>query len=104
MTNYVQFSGDGKTLQGNIASISYDVDITGEAYTSENPKAPVYRIFAKSPRGKRVEIGGVWQKKNQSGGDYYQLTLTTGHGKFHANLGRYAGQDDDGLMAVIPWD
>ncbi|NKL24992.1 DUF736 family protein [Rhizobium leguminosarum bv. viciae] len=40
-------------------------------YNSENPKAPVYRLFAKSPRGKRIEIGGIWKKQNQSGGDYY---------------------------------
>ncbi|MCY1740709.1 DUF736 family protein [Ensifer sp. SL37] len=104
MTNYVRFSDDLKTLEGNIASICYDIDIAGEAYASGNPKAPIYRIFAKSPRGKRIEIGGVWRKKNQNGGEYYQLTVATGHGKFHANLGRHAGQDDDSLLAVIPWD
>ncbi|MCY1740619.1 DUF736 family protein [Ensifer sp. SL37] len=104
MTNYVRFFNGGKTLEGNVASICYDIDIAGEAYTSGNPKAPVYRIFAKSPRGKRIEIGVVWRKKNQYGGDYYQMTVATGYGKFHAKLGRHTGQDDDSLLAVIPWD
>ncbi|NTA59792.1 DUF736 domain-containing protein [Agrobacterium tumefaciens] len=104
LTNYVVFDNDGKGLKGNIASISYDIDIFGEAFASENPKAPAFKLFAKSPRGKKVEIGGVWRKENQLGGKYYQVSLSTGHGKFHANLGRYPGQEDDGLMAVIPWD
>lgn len=104
LTNFVLFDPEGKGLKGNIASISYDIDIFGERFTSENPKAPVFKLFGKSPRGKKVEIGGVWLKQNQNGGDYYQLTLATGHGKFHANLGRFPGQDDENLMVVIPWD
>ncbi|WP_172691181.1 DUF736 family protein [Rhizobium rhizogenes] len=102
-SNFIRF-GENGTLTGNIASISYDLDITGEEFTSTNPKAPVFRLFAKSPRGRRVEIGGIWQKKNQNDGDYYSLSINTGHGRLNANLGRYPGQDDDDLMAVIPWD
>ncbi len=104
LTNFVIFDPDGKGLRGNIASISYDIDIIGEPFSSENPKAPSFKLFAKSPRGKKLEIGGVWLKENQTGGKYYQITLSTGHGKFHANLGRYPGQEDNSLMAVIPWD
>ncbi|UXS05565.1 DUF736 domain-containing protein [Agrobacterium tumefaciens] len=104
LTNYVIFDKDGKGLRGNIASISYDIDIFGEQFASENPKAPAFRLFAKSPLGKKVEIGGVWLKLNREGGEYHQMTLSTGHGKFHANLGRFPGQEDDSLMAVIPWD
>ncbi|NTF52740.1 DUF736 domain-containing protein [Agrobacterium rhizogenes] len=104
LTNYVQFTDDGKTLKGNIASISYDIDIVGETYASDNPKAPAFRLFAKSPRGSRVEIGGIWKKRNQSGGEYFTLTVNTGYGKLNANLGRYPGHDDAELLAVIPWD
>ncbi|MBP2449784.1 hypothetical protein [Rhizobium leguminosarum] len=46
----------------------------------------------------------MWQRKKQSGGDYYSLSINTGHGRLNANLGRYPGQDDEDLMAVIPWD
>ncbi|CAN7718597.1 DUF736 domain-containing protein [Rhizobium rhizogenes] len=104
LTNYVQFAEDGKTLKGNIASISYDIDIAGQTYTSDNPKAPAYRLFAESPLGRRVEIGGIWRKQNQSGGDYFTLTVNTGYGKLNSNLGRYVGQNDEELLAVIPWD
>ncbi|MFW8584195.1 DUF736 family protein [Rhizobium beringeri] len=104
LTNYIQITREGVTLKGNIASIAYDFDIVGEAYTSDNAKAPVYRLFAKSPRGKRIEIGGIWKKQNQNGGKYHTLTVNTGYGKLSANLGRYQARDDEDLMAVIPWD
>jgi len=103
LTNFIRFNEDG-TLSGNIASIAYDIDITGEPFTSTNKDAPVYRIHAKSPRGRRLELGGIWRKKNQSGGDYLSLSVSTGHGRLNANLGRFPGQDDEDLMAVIPWD
>jgi len=102
-SNFIRFNEDG-TLSGNIASIAYDIDVAGEPYTSTNKDAPVYRIFAKSPRGRRVELGGIWKKKNQNGGDYLSLSVSTGHGRLNANLGRFPGQDDEDLMAVIPWE
>lgn len=103
LVNFIRFEENGK-LAGNIASMAYDLDIFGEAYQSTNPKAPVYRLFAKSPRGRRVEIGGIWEKENQNGGKYFSLSVSTGYGKLNANLGRFPGQDDEDLMAVIPWD
>ncbi|NTG05105.1 DUF736 domain-containing protein [Agrobacterium rhizogenes] len=84
LTNYVEFSKDRKSLRGNIASISYDIDIAGETYISENPKAPAYRLFAESPLGRRIEIGGIWEKQNQSGSNYYTLTINTGYTKLNA--------------------
>lgn len=104
LTNYIRFVEGGARLKGNIASIAYDVDVSGERYASGNPKAPAYRLFSKSPTGKVLEIGGVWKKQNQNGGDYFTLSVNTGYGKFNANLGRYPGQDDEDLMAIIPWD
>lgn len=104
LSNFVIIDSDGKGLKGNIASITYDSDFVGELFASENPKAPKYKLFASSPRGKKIEIGGVWLKHNRDGVEYHQLTISTGHVKFHANLGRYPGQENDSLMAVIPWD
>lgn len=101
--NFIKIEEDD-TLTGNLASLTFDIDITGEPVTSDNPKAPVYRLFAETPRHRRVEIGGVWKKTNRSGGDYYTLTVNTGFGRLNANLGRFPGQDDNSLMAVIPWD
>lgn len=100
LVNFIRFNDNG-TLSANIASIAYD--LSGEEFESTNAKAPAYRLFAMSPRGKRVEIGGIWKKQNKNGGDYFTLNVNTGYGKLNANLGRYPGQDD-ALMAVIPWD
>ncbi|CAN7714355.1 DUF736 family protein [Rhizobium sp. LjRoot98] len=102
LVNFIRFTETG--LSGNIASMAYDIDLTGEEISSTNPKAPVYRILAKTPRGRSVEIGGIWKKINQNGSGYYTLSVNTGYGRLNANLGRFPGQDDDDLMAVIPWD
>ncbi|CAK7261672.1 MULTISPECIES: DUF736 domain-containing protein [unclassified Shinella] len=103
LSNFIRVNEDN-TISGNIASISYDLDISGEPFTSTNAKAPLYRLFAKSPRGRRIEVGGIWKKKNQKGGGYLSLSVNTGHGRLNANLGRFPGQDDEDLMAVIPWE
>jgi uncharacterized protein (DUF736 family) len=68
MTDYANFIrfGENNTLTGNIASISYDLDITGKENRSTNPDAPVYRLFAKSSRGRQVEIGAIWQRKTRN--------------------------------------
>ncbi|RWG87171.1 DUF736 family protein [Mesorhizobium sp.] len=102
LVNFIKIDGDKVT--GNIASLSYDLDVTGEAIASNNPKAPVFRLFGKTPRGRRIEIGGIWKKKNQNGGAYYTLSVNTGFAKLNANLGRYPGQDDESLLAVISRD
>lgn len=102
LVNFIRFNEDN-SLSGNIASLAYDIDILGEAFESTNAKAPVYRLFTRSPRGRRVEIGGIWKRQNQNGGTYLTLAVNTGHGTLNANLGRYPGQDDEELMAVIPW-
>ena len=102
LVNYIKIDGD--KVAGNIATITFDIDVTGEPVHSENPAAPVYRLYGKSPRNRRIEVGGIWKKKNQNGGDYLSLSVSTGHGRLNANLGRFPGQDDEDLMAVIPWD
>lgn len=101
-TNFVQI--DAKGLTGNIASIAFDIDIVGEPVSSENENAPRYRVFTQSPRGRQVEIGAIWERLNRDGKPYFALSITTGHARFHANLGRYPGQDDETLYAVIPND
>ncbi|MBP2511553.1 hypothetical protein J2855_005209 [Agrobacterium tumefaciens] len=64
LVNFIRFNADN-TLTGNIASVAYDLDIFGEEFDSTNTKAPVYRLFAKTPRDRRVEIGGIWKKQNR---------------------------------------
>ncbi|MEK1853044.1 MAG: DUF736 family protein [Phyllobacterium sp.] len=102
LVNFIKINGD--KITGNVETLSFFVDITGEALVRNNDKAPVFRLFGKSPRGRLIEIGGIWEKENQKGGTYYSLGIKTGHGKFYANLGKHLGQDDETLYAVITND
>ncbi|MBA8904118.1 DUF736 family protein [Phyllobacterium sp. P30BS-XVII] len=104
LVNFIQINDNG-TISGNIATVAFDIDITGEKLNSDNPKAPVFKLFAKTPRGRKIEIGGIWEKTSVTKGTtYYTLSVNTGYDRLNANLGRYPGQDDSTLMAVIPWD
>lgn len=102
LTNYIRFNQDG-TFEGNIASWTYDYEISGEKFTSSHPDAPAFRVYAKSPRGRNVEVGGIWKKRNAQGGEYFNITIKSGEVDLKANLGRYPDQDDPDLMAIIPW-
>lgn len=100
LTNFI--SMDGESLSGNVATLAFDIDFKGEPVRSDNPDAPKFRLFAKSPRGRDIEIGALWQNMNREDKRYFSISLETGYGRFHANLGRYPGQDDETLYAVIP--
>lgn len=102
LINFIQI--DGNKITGNIATMAFDIDIEGEPLESDNEKAPIFRIFGRTPRGRRVQIGGIWQRLNQQDQPYMTLTVNTGHGPFYANLGRYPGQDDETVYAIIPND
>ena len=82
--------------------MSFDIDVTGESVDITSDKSPVFRLYAQSPRGRRIDVGGIWQRTNKDGNPYYSLTLNTGHSRWYANLGQYPGQDDPSLYAVIP--
>lgn len=100
LTNYIRF--DGNKLTGNIATLSFDIDIIGTELQSANEKLPLYRLYTLSPRGRKIEIGGLWQRMNCRNEPYYALMIDTGHSRWFANLGRYPGQDDESLYAAIP--
>jgi len=99
LSNFIRI--DGNKLVGNIATLAFDIDFTGVPLTSDNPAAPKFRLFSKSPRGKRIEVGALWENLNREDKPYYSVSINTGHGRFFANLGRYPGQDDEDLYAVI---
>lgn len=104
-TNIIKFNDDNIETSkgsGSISTLTFDIDVTIEPNNSDNPMAPTHRVFARSPRGKLVECGGVWKKENkETGADYYTLTIRDY--AFNANLGKAAGQDEDNVQAVIPW-
>jgi len=104
-TNLIKFHDDNIATSkgtGSISTLTFDVDISLTPNNSDNPMAPTHRIFARSPRGKEVECGGVWKKENkETGAEYFTLTIRDFN--FNANLGKAAGQDDETVQAVIPW-
>lgn len=105
LTNIITFENDNIETsigEGSISTLTFDIDVTIEPNTSSNPMAPSHRVFARSPRGKLVECGGVWKKQNQETSEDY-FTISIRDYRFNANLGQAAGQDDPSVQAVIPW-
>lgn len=105
ITNFIQFENDtieGSLGQGRISTLSHDIEIRAVPFISENEKAPTHRLFGKSPAGFELEVGAIWQGRNNRGGTKYTLFIK--QIGLNANLGRYAGQDDDSLQAIIPWE
>lgn len=104
-TNIIKFHNDDIATSkgvGSISTLTFDVDVTLEPNSSDNEMAPTHRVFARSPRGKMIEVGGVWKKFSKETGDAY-FTLSIREFGFNANLGKAAGQDDEQVQAVIPW-
>ncbi|MDX0840031.1 DUF736 family protein [Sinorhizobium medicae] len=105
ITNYIQFDGDNlETAKGAglISTIDRDMDIKVVPFESDNEKAPTHRVYARSPRGHDIEVGGIWKKENQDGKPYYTLSIRKL--RYNANLGRFPGQDDASLQAIIEWE
>ena len=98
--NFVKIE-DG-ILSGNFATLAFDVDVTGELMKCEQIQAPAYRLYGKSPRGYRIEIGVMWARPNSSGSDGFIVTLHTGHGRWHARIMPTSGRK--GFFRVIPSD
>ncbi|MAM10351.1 MAG: hypothetical protein CML23_07805 [Rhizobiaceae bacterium] len=105
LSNFIRFNENG-TFNGNFATVLHDFDVFGTPVKNPGPKAPKYRVFAKSPRGRAVEIGGIWENEKKDGdGTYLSLAIRpdlSGQ-TIRANLGRFPGQDDEDLQAIILW-
>ncbi|MCP1201066.1 DUF736 family protein [Notoacmeibacter sp. MSK16QG-6] len=105
ITNYIQFENDDiETAKGSglISTIERDLDITVVPFDSSNERAPTHRVYAKSPRGHDIEVGGIWKKTSQENKPYYTLSIK--RLGYNANLGKYPQQDDTTLQAIIEWD
>lgn len=105
ITNFIQFDNENilnASGTGLISTLTHDFDIEVAPVTSNNDKAPTHRVYAKSPRGHRLEVGGIWKRENLNGGEYFTLAIR--RIKFNANLGRFPGQDDTSLQVIIEWE
>ena len=104
-TNIITFETDDLANargKGSISTLDFDVDVEAIPMNSDNEKAPTHRLYGLSPRGHRIEIGGIWRKyATHTGAEYFTLNIRQYN--FNANLGRAAHQDDHKVQAVIQW-
>ncbi len=66
ITNFIQFDSedlDTASGKGRISTLTDDIDIEVVPFNSENQDAPTHRVFAKSPRGFNIEVGGIWKRQ-----------------------------------------
>lgn len=106
LVNILHFEKDdlkNSKAVGIIATLEWDLDIEAIPFNSSNTKAPTHQVFAKSPRGHRVQCGAVWARKSKESGNEY-LSISIPQKKFNANLGQLADQDDVAVQAIISWD
>ena len=104
-TNIIKFENENLETskgKGSISTLNFVADVELVPNPSKNEMAPTHRVFSRSPRGRQIEIGGVWKKFNKETGEPY-FTLSIRQYGFNANLGIAAGQDDEQVQAVIPW-
>ena len=92
---------DGQGFKGELKTLSIRADIAIVPNTRKaNDVQPDYRVTAGG-----VEVGAGWVRRGEmSGRDYVSLSLAApefGPRRLYANLGRAAGQDDDGAFAII---
>ena len=72
LANYVHFRANSGTLRGNLATLAFDIDLMGECFESDNPAVPVFHLWGKSLRGKKIDIGAIWQQRNAQGATIVQ--------------------------------
>ncbi len=73
---------DNDTFAGEISSLNADVPFTAvKNQRKEKDNQPDFVIYARSPRGKPIEIGAVWDKVGKESGDPYLLVNFKINGK-----------------------
>jgi uncharacterized protein (DUF736 family) len=59
-------------VTGYIAEASFDFDaIFLEKVASDNPRAPLFNMMTKSPRGRDVRLGSIWEQAAKETGEVY---------------------------------
>ncbi|QLC24880.1 DUF736 domain-containing protein [Parasphingopyxis algicola] len=93
---------DNGGFEGTLATMSLKKRIRILPNTAKETDAqPDFRVYTED----RVEIGGGWNRIGRnSGNPYVSLTFAApefGPSKVYANLGRAAGQEAEGVMAIL---
>lgn len=60
------------TISGYIAEADFDYgNIFLEKVASDNPRAPLFNLMTRSPRGRAVRLGSIWERASQETGELY---------------------------------
>jgi uncharacterized protein (DUF736 family) len=63
---------EGGTVNGYIADAAFDFEnVFFEKVASANPRAPLFNLMTKSPRGRTVRLGSVWERAAKATGEVY---------------------------------
>jgi uncharacterized protein (DUF736 family) len=63
---------DSGAVTGYIAEPAFDFDaVFLEKVASDNPRAPLFNMMTKSPRGRDVRLGSIWERAAKETGEVY---------------------------------
>lgn len=63
---------DNGTVSGYIAEANFDFEnIYFEKVASNHPRAPLFNLMTKSPRGRQVRLGSIWERAAKESGEVY---------------------------------
>ncbi|MBB6125215.1 DUF736 family protein [Sphingobium subterraneum] len=59
-------------IAGYIAEAGFDFEnVYFEKVTSDHPRAPLFNLMTKSPRGRGVRLGSIWERASRETGEVY---------------------------------
>lgn len=92
---------DARSFKGQLRTLSIRAEIEIVPNPRKSAEAhPDYRVLSGG-----VEVGAGWMRRSEtSGNEYVSLSLAApefGPRRIYANLGRAAGQEDEGVFAII---
>lgn len=63
-------SDNGK-VSGYMAEAGFDFDFVFRKVVSDNPDAPGFDMVTRSPRGREVRLGSIWERATRETGEAY---------------------------------
>lgn len=91
-----------KGVSGYIAEAGFDFPhVILEAVQSDNPRAPRFNLKTKSPRGRDVRLGSIWERAaRQSGEVYFAGYIDTAQSGF-VPIRVFRARADDSVWTIV---
>ncbi|MEH3101665.1 DUF736 family protein [Sphingomonas adhaesiva] len=62
---------DNGKVGGYVAEAGFDFNVFLEKVPSDHPRAPIFNMMTKSPRGRDVRLGSLWERSAKDTGEIY---------------------------------